>query len=483
MSDPRDVLNSRFSTANRFANFGNVLEKIQVSGFRVHKNTILDIRNPITAICGLNGTGKSTILQAAAVAYKNLGIGHYYFKHFFVVSGLDPSPYTDKAEVICTYCEKDGKTGKVTVARNAGATRKGWTGYKRRRERHVFYGGVGMFIPKVEKRDFLVNGAKKLVVDSHADVRDEVKKWVSQIIGRAYESIHEVQAHSGAKKGRVLRFCRNTVQYSETHMGFGEGRVACLVERLETIPDKSLVLLEEPETSLHPSAQHQLGAYFMDVCLRRGHQIILTTHSEYLLRALPSTSRVYFHLSDGDIRQVTGLTASHATSLMTEGHDKSLSVLVEDGCANALLIEILRRVDPVWLQTIQIHEGGDCDSIKTTMRVLKDSGIAVAAVLDGDQTPSPGNGIFTLPGGLPPEKVILGLPEVRQHLQATYHMDWTDFEVREKLSSINHHEWIPRLAKCVLMDELSLTRELARVAASVLPENNLTAMLKESTKQ
>jgi hypothetical protein len=180
---------------------------------------------------------------------------------------------------------------------------------------------------------------------------------------------------------------------------------------------------------------------------------------------------------------VTGLTASHATSLMTEGHDKSLSVLVEDGCAKALLTEILRRMDPIWLQTIQIHEGGDCNSIKTTMRVLKDSGITVAAVLDGDQTPSPENGIFTLPGSMPPEKVILGISEVRQYLQAAYHLEWADFEVRENIACINHHEWIPCLARCISMDEISITRELARVASGVLPENNLTAMLKETAKQ
>lgn len=482
MSNPREVLTAKYAAACRYANFGNVLERIQVVGFRIHKNTILDICNPITAICGLNGTGKSTVLQIAAAAYKNIDAPDFYFKKFFVVSKLDPAPYIDNAAAIYSYCES-GKTGQVTIARSAGASRKGWTGYKRRRKRHVFYGGVGMFIPKVEKRDFLVNGAKKIDIDGHSNVQDVVKTWISQVLGKAYDEIHDVQAHAGIKKGRVLRFSKSTIQYSEAHMGFGEGRVAYLIEHLETMPEKSLVLLEEPETSLHPSAQHLLGAYLIDVSMRRGHQIILTTHSEYLLQALPSMSRVYFHLLDGEIRQVLGLTASHAASLMTEGHDKSLSVLVEDGCANALLTEILRRVDPAWLQTIQIHEGGDCGSIRTTMKVLKGSGVAVAAVLDGDQSPIIKEGIFTLPGGLPPEKVLLGLPEIKQHLQKTYHLDWADFEVREKLASINHHEWIPRLAKCVLMDEVSLTRELARVAAGVLPENNLTKMLKETTKQ
>ncbi len=483
MSDPRDVVTSRFAAANRFANFGSVLERIQVSGFRVHNNTILEIRNPITAICGLNGTGKSTVLQVAAAAYKNPGGPHFYLKKFFVVSGLDPVPYADNAAVIYSYCERDGRTGQVTIARNAGAARKGWTGYKRRRDRHVFYGGVGMFIPKVEKRDFLVYGAAKLVIDGHTDVPQLVKEWVSRIIGRSYDEIHSVQAHAGTRSGRVLRFNRSTVKYSEAHMGFGEGRVAYLVQHLETMPERSLALFEEPETSLHPSAQHQLGMYFMDVCIRRGHQIILTTHSEYLLRALPSTSRIYFHLADGGVRQVVGLTASHAASLMTEGHDRSLTVLVEDDCARAVLTEIIRRADPDWLRAINIHEGGDCHSIATTMKVLKDSGVAVAAVLDGDQAARPADGVFVLPGDLPPERTLFELAEVRDHINATYGLEWNDFYAGEGLANVNHHEWVSRLASRLAMDNSSLTSELSRVAAGSLPENNLTALLKETARR
>ena len=48
---------------------------------------------------------------------------------------------------------------------------------------------------------------------------------------------------------------RGGVEYSEAHMDFGEGRTQSLVVALEKIPQKSLVLVEEPETSLHPSAR------------------------------------------------------------------------------------------------------------------------------------------------------------------------------------------------------------------------------------
>ena len=65
MTDPRNILQDKFAESDRFSNFGNVLTQMDIQGFRCHQNTVIDIRCPITAFCGLNGTGKSTILQLA----------------------------------------------------------------------------------------------------------------------------------------------------------------------------------------------------------------------------------------------------------------------------------------------------------------------------------------------------------------------------------------------------------------------------------
>lgn len=75
-------------------------------------------------------------------------------------------------------------------------------------------------------------------------------------------------------------------------MGFGEGRTLYLVDLLENSPEQSLFVIEEPETSLHEHAQHELAKYLLDVCFRRHHQVILSTHSDQILSALPSASRL-----------------------------------------------------------------------------------------------------------------------------------------------------------------------------------------------
>jgi len=45
-----------------------------------------------------------------------------------------------------------------------------------------------------------------------------------------------------------------------------------------------ILLIEEPEISLHPGAQSEMWDLLMEFAFERGHQIFFTSHSEYLLR-------------------------------------------------------------------------------------------------------------------------------------------------------------------------------------------------------
>jgi predicted ATPase len=47
----------------------------------------------------------------------------------------------------------------------------------------------------------------------------------------------------------------------------------------------SLILLEQPELHLHPAAQQRLGDFLL-ACARSGRQLVVETHSEYVLSRL-----------------------------------------------------------------------------------------------------------------------------------------------------------------------------------------------------
>ena len=260
-------------------------------------------------------------------------------------------------------------------------------------------------------------------------------------------------------------------------MGCGEGRVQHIVNLLEHLPDKSLILIEEPETSLHAHAQHELGSYLVDVATRRGHQILITTHSDYLLESLPSQSRVYLHSSAVGVSAITGLPAAQAKSLMTRGNQKALHILVEDDVAAAMLTEIVRRIDPQFLTTIGIYESGGVDTIRTAIRTIAGTGLKVAAVLDGDQEPSPRENIFRLPAGPPPEKQLFASATVQAHVLDKYGLNIQDFSAG--LAQIDHHQWCERLSQRLNMDRTAMVWELSKAFTSGVAEVDASGLVQQ----
>jgi hypothetical protein len=67
--------------------------------------------------------------------------------------------------------------------------------------------------------------------------------------------------------------------------GFGSQQVLPILVQLFASPSDSVVIIEEPEISLHPAAQVQLIRMFYDA-VRMGRQVILATHSQYLVMAI-----------------------------------------------------------------------------------------------------------------------------------------------------------------------------------------------------
>ena len=89
---------------------------------------------------------------------------------------------------------------------------------------------------------------------------------------------------------------------------------------------------------------------------------------------------------------------------------------------------------------------------------------------------------FTSLGGKP-EKEIFKHSSIKEHISETYGISWDDFIAT--LLSIDHHEWVPRLARRVDVDEDMLLGEIARVYAYGITESEavtLTNLLKEASQ-
>lgn len=89
----------------------------------------------------------------------------------------------------------------------------------------------------------------------------------------------------------------NSLNYSEAFAGSGEFAVTLLVNQIINAPNASLILLDEPEVSLHPAAQIRLMEFLNQICLKNKHQVVISTHSSSIVRDLPQESIKLFTLN------------------------------------------------------------------------------------------------------------------------------------------------------------------------------------------
>ena len=77
-----------------------------------------------------------------------------------------------------------------------------------------------------------------------------------------------------------LRTCLNMALASQ-----GSRQILTIITQLFWSRPGSIIMLEEPEISLHIEAQLELPGMFSDA-IKEGKQVIVTTHSEHLILAL-----------------------------------------------------------------------------------------------------------------------------------------------------------------------------------------------------
>jgi hypothetical protein len=222
-------------------------------------------------------------------------------------------------------------------------------------------------------------------------------------------------------------------------MGCGEGRVQSMIHRLEAAPEKSLIVLEEPESALHQSAQFRLGTYLVELAIRKGHQILLTTHSDFILRALPQLSAIFLHKTAAGPQPIAGIPSMQAISLLTEGHAPALTIVVEDDCTRAVVTELIRRSDVNFLTTVRVVVAGRRDEAGHTV------------------------------GG--------GIQEIAAYLQATYGINLADWLAG--LGNVDHHEYLPKLSIQAKVSVEQLTGELAREYSARVPANERNALVQQ----
>lgn len=484
MPDPRRVLQASFDPTKCFGTYGDALLQMHIKGFRTHKDTLLTIESPITAFCGVNGTGKSTVLQLAASAYQPDTGRRFYVSTFILAGSLDRKPFEDDASVEFTYADAPQSDGKV-IPRKLSLSRSAssWAGYDRQPRRTVSYLGCGFFVPHAERDASLQAPFSDATYLRRArrNVEASVIEWVSKILLCKYDGAHinSLRKKYARQHTHAMTATREGgLEYSEANMGSGEARLYALITKLETVPERSLVLLEEPENALHPCAQYELGKYLVERAPQRKLQIMLTTHSEYILLALPQKSRIYLKRDGDKVVPIPGVGVRQAISLMDNLAIPAMYILVEDEVAEAIVVALLRKHDPDFLKTTRVLIAGDKDRIHKMSSVFADQKLPVCAVRDGDCGTDKDLKMYKLFGDSPPEKEMFSSTSFRAFFQTHHGVDWAAVDTINSAKP-DHHKWFEALETQTAMKKPELLPVAAKAYLDGIPELERTSLVEQ----
>jgi predicted ATPase len=177
--------------------------------------------------------------------------------------------------------------------------------------------------------------------------------WVNKILGKSYLSAKIVVHNLYNNDGYSIIFTNSDDKYTEAVAGSGEVSVVnCVVKVLKANKD-SLILLDEPEVSLHPGAQIELRNLLLDEIKKNGHQVILSTHSEHFVDGLPNKAIKLFQYSNVDGRYEVLNECSPQQAFIRLGSRAygKKKLYVEDELAKVLVEEAIKEIDPELLST------------------------------------------------------------------------------------------------------------------------------------
>jgi predicted ATP-dependent endonuclease of OLD family len=227
-------------------------------------------------------------------------------------------------------------------------------------------------------------------------ISDETLREISLILGKEYQEAYIMDHNYFDSKGLSIFFKEKNSKYSEALAGSGEVAVVTCVEKIRSAQPGSLILLDEPEVSLHPGAQRAFRDFLLKQILEKKHQIVLCTHSPYFIEDLPNNAiKLFYPIESADYTTYSVLNEIHpedAFSRLGVKNNQKSKIYVEDILAKLVLEKALNEnrnlIDQDNIE-ILIYPGGEC-TIKNNMLsfLFNNESSKIAIFLDGDAKPT-----------------------------------------------------------------------------------------------
>ncbi|ELV8679622.1 ATP-dependent nuclease [Vibrio vulnificus] len=433
--------------------FQNYIQQIRFPFFKKLKpGTKIDLDFPFTALVGPNGSGKSSTLQALYGCPATYNVAHYWFstaidpieesggEAYRYIYKYKPQGYSESVEIAQKrtkrandpdYWEtarpmiRDGMEPMPTSFPSHLGELRNATRWKKMQKNVVyidfraelssfdkfFYFGTYTKSNSINSKQAFLRKRSKVLKKHIAQLENSTTprtwhgrstytadhlstielEWVNRILGKNYVGAKIVEHDLFNNKGYSIIFTKPDSSYSEAVAGSGEVSVVNCVVKVLRAENSSLILLDEPEVSLHPGAQKALRELLFHVIVTAGCQVIMSTHSEHFVQGLPNKAVKLFQYDESSDSYSVMNSCSPEQSFIRLGseiHSSKRKIYVEDILAKAAVTEAIKEIDREILQSIEIipYPGG-ADTIVNNLLVhftASETSTNDMVFLDGD---------------------------------------------------------------------------------------------------
>lgn len=465
-----------------------ILKSVYFKQLKCLNDVTIHFSDTLTAIMGVNGSGKTTVIHALACVYQpdDGGKGeNHKFPEFFV-------PNTDslwKGSELYVVNEIEGRNGQRVIlpSKRYGKGFDRWSPrYENRPKRNIYYIGIDTCLPEIEKS----TATSRIQYSSEKKsgrLADSIIHDSSYILNKPYQELLDNTYQNKHFSGVALS---SGLKYSSLSMGTGEQRVLKILEKVRNAEAYSLILIDEIDLLLHISALGRLIEVLYGIAQSKHLQIVFTTHSVEML-ALNRYVRIqYIANVESDSKTfVYEKISSDLLYSLTGKTCRPIKIYVEDTLAASIVKEIARNNGLT--SDVEIVVYGSIDNsftLAASFVLYSDKPEHVLIVLDGDRYITKGEkesqikkrlsgsedtirekqvqalsmiAQFRLPDGIPPEQHL-------HNMILKYEPETSElYKAADAIKAVSDsHQWLYRIHEQIGFSESEIVHEIFRVAAS-----------------
>lgn len=435
------------------------LQMVSISGLRGWTGQSVEFNFPVVAVVGENGSGKSTLLKTAASVYDQQENSKQFYPSTFFVNTV-----WDKIRGV--NLEYRIKRGSNIESYKISKVVERWRLPKRQPMRPVYVLDISRTLPLDASAGYARIARLAASEIESSEINDEFRARLSHVLGRQYKRARFATSDVDAKR-QVGLLQREWGELSQFHQGAGEDATLDLFRVLQGLPNYSLLIIDEVEASLHPRAQRRLIRFLLWFARQRRIQIVLSTHSPYVLEELPQEARILLLPGPQGLSVVYGISPEFAMSRLDDEVHPDIHIFVEDRDAEIWLREILAsssRGSEI-LGRVLISAVGPANVVGLLGDLGRNGKLPYRsiAILDGDHQHQ---SCLNLPGSLAPEREVFndllanGWPNLPDRFGVGAGTLFSALE--DAMLDPDHHRWTALVGDRVLKSSTSVWETLCR---------------------